>query len=44
MSVTGYTRSSSNVCVCVYVYMFTQMGKDRFLFFLSFFRLHISEQ
>jgi len=28
MNVTGYTRSSSKVCVC----MFTQMGKDRFLF------------
>ena len=37
MNVTaGYTSGSSNVCVCVWVGgMFTQMGKDRFLFFSS---------
>jgi hypothetical protein len=30
LNVSDYTSSSSNVCVCVC--MFTQMGKDRFLF------------
>ncbi len=39
MNLSDYTSSSSNVCV--YIYMFTQMGKDRFLFLLSFSFTHL---
>jgi hypothetical protein len=40
MNVTGYTRSSSNVCVCVCSHKWAKIV----FFLLSFFRLHISEQ